>query len=263
MPEGPVAVVGRCTPIHPSPPLSAAAAAFNYTVVYDVDTVECNDGGESVTMIQSWLKLLKPFKLFQKINTMLTYAKPNPQCTCCGKFHAETLRIIFRSMSILCAGSAEFYTYSFIGIRRCKIAGKIRYKSAATFSHRSVDNSIAFPMAHNQKESLSSSMECSPVSRVVIFGGTHGNEMSGVTLVKHWLKDPSELHRTTFMAEPCLANPLAVEKCVRYIDRDLNRSFSEEVLRSFLAVSLVPTCIRRNGWTSLELKSFGILSVHI
>ncbi|CAJ0961330.1 unnamed protein product [Ranitomeya imitator] len=31
--------------------------------------------------------------------------------------------------------------------------------------------------------------------------------------------------------------------------------------RSFLAVSLVPTCIRRNGWTSLELKSFGILLV--
>ncbi|CAJ0965568.1 unnamed protein product [Ranitomeya imitator] len=31
--------------------------------------------------------------------------------------------------------------------------------------------------------------------------------------------------------------------------------------RSFLAVSLVPTCIRRNGWTSLELKNFGILSV--
>ncbi|KAG9492689.1 N-acyl-aromatic-L-amino acid amidohydrolase (carboxylate-forming)-like isoform X2 [Eleutherodactylus coqui] len=79
---------------------------------------------------------------------------------------------------------------------------------------------------------MSSPIQCPPVSRVVIFGGTHGNEMSGVTLVKHWLKDPSELHRKTFEPEPCLANPLAVEKCVRYIDSDLNRSFSEEVLSS-------------------------------
>lgn len=56
--------------------------------------------------------------------------------------------------------------------------------------------------------------------------------MSGVVLAKHWLKDPSELCRKTFMAKSCLANPLAVEKCVRYIDRDLNRCFSEEVLSS-------------------------------
>ncbi|XP_053310823.1 N-acyl-aromatic-L-amino acid amidohydrolase (carboxylate-forming)-like [Spea bombifrons] len=69
-----------------------------------------------------------------------------------------------------------------------------------------------------------------PATRVVIFGGTHGNEMSGVSLVKHWLQDPSELHRVTFAAEPFLANPLAVEHCVRYIDTDLNRSFSQELL---------------------------------
>ncbi|XP_044142037.1 N-acyl-aromatic-L-amino acid amidohydrolase (carboxylate-forming)-like [Bufo gargarizans] len=79
---------------------------------------------------------------------------------------------------------------------------------------------------------MSSPIHSSPVSRVVIFGGTHGNEMSGVTLVKHWLGNPSELQRKTFMAEVCLANPLAVEKCVRYIDRDLNRCFSKEVLCS-------------------------------
>ncbi|XP_069828796.1 N-acyl-aromatic-L-amino acid amidohydrolase (carboxylate-forming)-like [Dendropsophus ebraccatus] len=79
---------------------------------------------------------------------------------------------------------------------------------------------------------MSSPAQWSPVSRVVIFGGTHGNEMSGVALAKHWLKDPSELHRKTFMAEACLANPLAVEQCVRYVDTDLNRCFSEAVLSS-------------------------------
>ncbi|KAG8587730.1 hypothetical protein GDO81_005765 [Engystomops pustulosus] len=82
------------------------------------------------------------------------------------------------------------------------------------------------------KEMLNSACQCSLVSRVVIFGGTHGNEMSGVALAKHWLKEPSELQRKTFVAEPCLANPLAVEKCVRYVDSDLNRCFSEEILSS-------------------------------
>ncbi|CAJ0954342.1 unnamed protein product [Ranitomeya imitator] len=38
-------------------------------------------------------------------------------------------QFIFRSMSILCADSAAFYTYSIIGIRRCKNAGEIRTKS--------------------------------------------------------------------------------------------------------------------------------------
>ncbi|XP_056412753.1 N-acyl-aromatic-L-amino acid amidohydrolase (carboxylate-forming)-like [Hyla sarda] len=77
---------------------------------------------------------------------------------------------------------------------------------------------------------MGSPVQYSPVSRVVIFGGTHGNEMSGVTLVKHWIKNPSELRRKTFTAEACLANPLAVERCVRYIDTDLNRCLSEAVL---------------------------------
>ncbi|NP_001090428.1 N-acyl-aromatic-L-amino acid amidohydrolase (carboxylate-forming) isoform X1 [Xenopus laevis] len=69
-----------------------------------------------------------------------------------------------------------------------------------------------------------------PVSQVVVVGGTHGNEMSGVCLAKHWLQDPSELRRKSFTADILLANPIAVERCVRYIDRDLNRSFSHELL---------------------------------
>ncbi|CAJ0955253.1 unnamed protein product [Ranitomeya imitator] len=46
------------------------------------------------------------------------------------KKRAETLRVTFRSMSILCAVSAAVYTCSFIGIRRCKTAGGIRTKPA-------------------------------------------------------------------------------------------------------------------------------------
>ncbi|XP_073471304.1 N-acyl-aromatic-L-amino acid amidohydrolase (carboxylate-forming)-like [Aquarana catesbeiana] len=79
---------------------------------------------------------------------------------------------------------------------------------------------------------MSSFVHNAPISRVVVFGGTHGNEMSGVTLAKHWLKDPSEIQRQTFTAQSCIANPLAVEKCVRYLDQDLNRCFSNEILSS-------------------------------
>ncbi|XP_029431209.1 N-acyl-aromatic-L-amino acid amidohydrolase (carboxylate-forming) [Rhinatrema bivittatum] len=69
-----------------------------------------------------------------------------------------------------------------------------------------------------------------PLTRVVVTGGSHGNEMSGIYLVKHWLKEPLELRRKTFSATPFLANPRAVEKCRRYIDQDLNRSFKMDVL---------------------------------
>ncbi|KAM9320978.1 N-acyl-aromatic-L-amino acid amidohydrolase (carboxylate-forming)-like [Gastrophryne carolinensis] len=84
----------------------------------------------------------------------------------------------------------------------------------------------------SQKEIMDFLSPCSSISRVVVFGGTHGNEMSGVTLAKHWLNDPSEIQRPTFTAESCIANPLAVERCVRYIDQDLNRCFSKEMLSS-------------------------------
>nr|XP_028595842.1 N-acyl-aromatic-L-amino acid amidohydrolase (carboxylate-forming) isoform X2 [Podarcis muralis] len=70
------------------------------------------------------------------------------------------------------------------------------------------------------------------LKRVAVSGGTHGNEMSGVYLAKHWLRDPSELQRGTFQATPFLGNPRAVEQCVRYIGRDLNRAFLNEFLTS-------------------------------
>lgn len=67
--------------------------------------------------------------------------------------------------------------------------------------------------------------------RVAIFGGTHGNEMSGVTLVNLWTKNSSEIQRKGVETRPFVANPWAVEKCVRYVDTDLNRAFTPENLR--------------------------------
>ncbi|XP_033907225.2 aspartoacylase-like [Acipenser ruthenus] len=66
--------------------------------------------------------------------------------------------------------------------------------------------------------------------RVAIFGGTHGNEMSGVMLVNQWIKNETEIQRPGFQIKPFITNPRAVEKCTRYIDTDLNRAFTTENL---------------------------------
>uniref|UniRef100_A0A674JT98 N-acyl-aromatic-L-amino acid amidohydrolase n=1 Tax=Terrapene triunguis TaxID=2587831 RepID=A0A674JT98_9SAUR len=68
--------------------------------------------------------------------------------------------------------------------------------------------------------------------RVAVSGGTHGNEMSGIYLAKHWLRNPMELRRGSFAVTPFLGNPRAIEKCVRYVGRDLNRTFTTEFLSS-------------------------------
>ncbi|XP_076801124.1 aspartoacylase-like [Clavelina lepadiformis] len=66
-------------------------------------------------------------------------------------------------------------------------------------------------------------------NEVVIFGGTHGNEMSGIHLVRNWLADPQPLKDICGCnVTPCIANPEAVQLCRRYKDCDLNRQFSVE-----------------------------------
>ncbi|XP_051552526.1 aspartoacylase [Myxocyprinus asiaticus] len=66
--------------------------------------------------------------------------------------------------------------------------------------------------------------------RVAIFGGTHGNEMSGIMLVNMWIKNAAEIERNGLVTKPFISNPRAVEKCTRYIDTDLNRAFTPENL---------------------------------
>ena len=61
--------------------------------------------------------------------------------------------------------------------------------------------------------------------KVAICGGTHGNELTGVSLIRKWQADPRGLKRQSFEAEPFLSNPRAVTENRRYIDQDLNRCF--------------------------------------
>ncbi len=70
------------------------------------------------------------------------------------------------------------------------------------------------------------------INTVAITGGTHGNELTGVHLIKNWQSDPSEIQRTSFETELHLANPLAIQDVRRYLDQDLNRQFNIDDLNN-------------------------------
>ena len=64
------------------------------------------------------------------------------------------------------------------------------------------------------------------IRKVAVTGGTHGNELTGVYLVKKWEQQPALLKRETFETLTLHTNLEAIKACRRYIDRDLNRSFA-------------------------------------
>ncbi|KAI1887599.1 hypothetical protein AGOR_G00191960 [Albula goreensis] len=75
------------------------------------------------------------------------------------------------------------------------------------------------------------------VSRMALCGGTHGNELSGVYLVREWQKKKRELEGE---AEPVtvmtlISNPRAVQQCKRYTERDLNRCFTPSLLSTLVS----------------------------
>lgn len=70
------------------------------------------------------------------------------------------------------------------------------------------------------------------IKHVAITGGTHGNELTGVHLLKHWRSHPQEVARSSFATELHLANPKANLHNRRYVDQDLNRQFSLEDLNN-------------------------------
>ncbi|MCB0347822.1 MAG: aspartoacylase [Bdellovibrionales bacterium] len=66
----------------------------------------------------------------------------------------------------------------------------------------------------------------SKITNVVIVGGTHGNEKTGVNLIRHLKNDwmnPYHSFEISFVE----GNPKAIVNNLRYIDHDLNRSFNE------------------------------------
>jgi succinylglutamate desuccinylase len=68
------------------------------------------------------------------------------------------------------------------------------------------------------------------IKRVAIVGGTHGNELTGVMLVKKFLRYTQLVQRQSFEIVCLLANPGAIKLTRRYIDQDLNRCFDRHDL---------------------------------
>jgi len=69
-----------------------------------------------------------------------------------------------------------------------------------------------------------------PVEKIAVVGGTHGNEKTGYYLVRKLMKHPELARRKGFETVLRVSNEKAVEKCVRYIEEDLNRRFNAEDL---------------------------------
>jgi N-acyl-aromatic-L-amino acid amidohydrolase len=67
----------------------------------------------------------------------------------------------------------------------------------------------------------------SPPTRVVVVGGTHGNEFTGVYVIEHLRPDVLREKYPSLQVETLLANPRAHESNQRFVDDDLNRQFSQ------------------------------------
>ncbi|OPH08763.1 aspartoacylase [Cylindrospermopsis raciborskii] len=70
----------------------------------------------------------------------------------------------------------------------------------------------------------------SEISRVIIAGGIHGNELIGVYLVKTFEKYGNLIKRESFETICLLGNTPAINAGRRYVDKDLNRCFTKDIL---------------------------------
>lgn len=64
------------------------------------------------------------------------------------------------------------------------------------------------------------------MAKLLIVGGTHGNEMSGIRLVEQWRHNGLPQHFDALNIECVLANTSAIEANRRFIEQDLNRQFT-------------------------------------
>lgn len=83
------------------------------------------------------------------------------------------------------------------------------------------------------------------VDKVAIVGGTHGNELIGVELVREWESNNAEIARESFESRAIVGNPRAIEANKRFIDLDLNRQFG-----GLVDVAMNPSTIAASSSTT-------------
>lgn len=69
------------------------------------------------------------------------------------------------------------------------------------------------------------------INKVAITGGTHGNELTGVYLINKFKKNPSLVKRDNFETLLMHTNTGAMKQCTRYVEKDLNRTFTIDGLK--------------------------------
>ncbi|XP_026158370.1 N-acyl-aromatic-L-amino acid amidohydrolase (carboxylate-forming) B-like [Mastacembelus armatus] len=94
-----------------------------------------------------------------------------------------------------------------------------------------------------------------PLSRFAICGGTHGNEMTGVYMVRELQKKKLEKAGSVSITS-VLSNPRAVDVCKRYIDKDLNRCFTNAFLSAPIT-DLTPYEVKRAQELNAQLGPKG------
>jgi aspartoacylase len=87
--------------------------------------------------------------------------------------------------------------------------------------------------------------------KVLVVGGTHGNERNAAWLVEGWRRRPETLRCSGLAVELVIGNPAAHAAGRRYIERDLNRSFDPSLLadpdRRELEVDRARELLARHG----------------
>ncbi|KEQ19265.1 aspartoacylase [Endozoicomonas numazuensis] len=69
------------------------------------------------------------------------------------------------------------------------------------------------------------------IKKITIVGGTHGNELIGPYLIRKLEQDKS-FSQSAIPVDYLLANTEACKRASRFIDADLNRSFTDEILNN-------------------------------
>ncbi len=70
------------------------------------------------------------------------------------------------------------------------------------------------------------------IKNIAIVGGTHGNEYTGVYLIRKMRREQFHKKWKNLQISLLIGNPRAYEKCSRFVDFDLNRSFVSEDLKN-------------------------------
>jgi len=109
-------------------------------------------------------------------------------------------------------------------------------------------------------------MERAGGGRVLVVGGTHGNERNAAWLIETWRRLPQRLRRSGLGVELVIGNPAAHACGRRYVERDLNRSFEPALLadpgRRELEVDRARELLDRHGPAAATSPCLAALDLH-